>query len=105
MQNGKSQSPWRPKALYHYIQSQLLLPDLIVDISGFWDRKMEAIRTYKSQFYDPSSKEPESYVSNPDFLRMIEARAVEFGHAIGVSHGEGYTVRRPTGVKNLFDVF
>ena len=105
MENGKPQSAWRPRALYHYVQSQLMLPDLIVDISGFWDKKMEAVRAYKSQFYDPSSKEPESYVSNPNFLRMIEARAIEFGHAIGVSYGEGFTVRRPMGVKNLLDVF
>jgi len=103
--NGKAQAAWRPKALYHYVQSQLMLPDFIVDISGFWDKKMQAIRSYKSQFYDPASKEPESYVSNPNFLKMIEARAIEFGHAIGTSHGEGYTVRRPMGVKSLLDVF
>ena len=105
LENGKSQSAWRPKALYHYVQSQLMLPDLIVDISGFWEKKMDAVRAYKSQFYDPSSKEPESYVSNPNFLRMIEARGIEFGHAIGVGYGEGYTNRRPFGVKNLLDVF
>ena len=90
--------------MYHYVQSQLMLPDLIIDISGFWEQKMEAVRAYKSQFYDPASKEPESYVSNPNFLRMVEARAIEFGHAIGVRYGEGYTVRRPMGVKNLLDL-
>ncbi len=90
--------------MYHYVQSQLMLPDLIIDISGFWEQKMEAVRAYKSQFYDPTSKEPESYVSNPNFLRMVEARAIEFGHAIGVRYGEGYTVRRPMGVKNILDL-
>jgi bacillithiol biosynthesis deacetylase BshB1 len=105
LENGKPQLAWRPRAMYHYVQSQLMLPDLIVDISGYWDKKMEAIRAYKSQFYDPASKEPESYVSNPHFLRMVEARAIEFGHAIGVKYGEGYTVRRPMGMKSLFDAF
>jgi bacillithiol biosynthesis deacetylase BshB1 len=105
LENGKPQLAWRPRAMYHYVQSQLMLPDLIVDISGYWDKKMEAIRAYKSQFYDPASKEPESYVSNPHFLRMVEARAIEFGHAIGVKYGEGYTVRRPMGMKSLFNAF
>ncbi len=104
VENGKSQSAWRPRAMYHYVQSQLMLPDLIIDISAFWEQKMEAVRAYKSQFYDPASKEPESYVSNPNFLRMVEARAIEFGHAIGVRYGEGYTVRRPMGVKNILDL-
>ncbi len=105
LQDGKPQTAWRPKVLYHYIQSQMLQPDLIVDISGFWDKKMEAVRAFKTQFYDSTSKEPETYVSNPDFLKMLESRASEFGHAIGVKYGEGFTVRRFIGVKSLFDIF
>lgn len=103
--NGEDiQQAWRPRAVYHYIQSQLLQPDFIFDISGYWEKKIEAIRAFRSQFYDPSSKEPESYVSNPNFLRMVEARAVEFGHAIGATHGEGFTVRRSIGITNLLDL-
>ncbi len=105
LKEGKAQAAWRPRALYHYIQSQLIQPDLIVDITGFWDKKMEAVRAFKTQFYDPGSQEPETYVSNPDFLRMLEARATEFGHAIGVKCGEGFTVRRFIGVNSLFDIF
>jgi N-acetylglucosamine malate deacetylase 1 len=103
-ENGKLQSAWRPTAVYHYIQSQLIEPDFIVDVSGFWDTKLQAIQAFKSQFFDPSSSEPETYISKPGFLRMIEARCVEFGHAIGVTHGEGFTVRRYPGVRNLFDL-
>ena len=102
--DGKSQQAWRPKNIYHFIQSQALQPDFIIDISAHWETKQKAIRAYKSQFYDPNSSEPETYISNPGFLRMIEARAIEHGHAIGVKFGEGFTVRRPMGVKNLFDL-
>lgn len=102
--DGKQQEPWRPKVMYHYIQSQLIQPQIIVDITGFWETKMDAVRAFKTQFYDPSSKEPETYVSSPDFLRMLEARAAEFGHAIGVRYGEGFTVDRFVGVNNLFDL-
>ncbi len=98
------QLPWRPKALYHYIQSQWANPDFVVDVSGFWENKMEAIRAFKSQFYDPSSSEPETYISNPGFMKMLEARGIELGHAIGVSYGEGFTVRRTLGVNRLEDI-
>jgi bacillithiol biosynthesis deacetylase BshB1 len=101
---GISQKAWRPRNVYHFIQSQSLPPDFIVDISGYWDTKMAAVKAYKSQFFDPSSSEPETYISSPAFLRMVESRAIEHGHAIGVKYGEGFTIRRPTGVKNLFDL-
>ena len=98
------QLPWRPKALYHFIQSQYIQPDFIVDISEHWEKKMDAIRAFKTQFYDPQSKEPETYISNPLFMNLLESRAQEFGHAIGVKFGEGFTVRRSIGVDNLFSL-
>lgn len=101
---GKPQAAWRPKAMYHYIQSQYIKPDIIVDVSDFWKTKMLAIRAFKTQFYNPNSKEPTTYISDPGFLKMIESRAQEMGHAIGASYGEGFTVRRTIGVKSLFDV-
>jgi N-acetylglucosamine malate deacetylase 1 len=102
--NGAEQKVWRPEVVYHYIQSQLIEPAFIIDVSEFWEKKMESIRAFKSQFHDPSSKEPESYISTPGFLKLVEARATEFGHAIGVKYGEGYTVKRYIGVKSLFDL-
>lgn len=101
---GKPQAAWRPKNFYHYIQSDYIQPDFVVDISDTIEAKMDAIRAFKSQFYDPSSEEPETFISNPDFLRMVEARALELGYSIGVKYGEGFTVRRHPGVKNLFDL-
>lgn len=102
--DGKSQPAWRPRNVYHFIQSLSIPPHFIIDISNHWDTKLKAIKAYKSQFYDPKSNEPETYISNPAFLKMIEARAIEHGHAIGAKYGEGFTVRRPVGIKNLFDL-
>lgn len=102
---NRKQIAWRPTALYHYIQSQFIEPDFVVDISETWEKKLEAIRAFKTQFFDPASKEPETYISNPGFLKMLEARAVEMGHAIGVKYGEGFIARRWIGVKSLFDIF
>ena len=102
--DGKKQSPWRPEAVYHFIQSQFISPDFVVDISGHWETKMNAIKAFRSQFFDPASKEPETYISKPGFLKMLEARAVEYGHAIGSTYGEGFTTRRFVGVNSLFDL-
>lgn len=104
-EHGNKQNPWRPSAVYHYIQSLFIEPHFIIDVSDHWETKMSAIQAFKSQFFDPGSKEPETYISKPGFLKMIEARATELGHAIGVKYGEGFTVRRYPGVKSLFDIF
>lgn len=103
-ENGKVQQAWRPKAVYHYIQSLLIEPDFVVDITGHWDTKINSVLAYKTQFHDPNSQEPQTYISSPEFLRMVESRAIEFGHGIGVKYAEGFTVRRYPGVKSLMDL-
>jgi N-acetylglucosamine malate deacetylase 1 len=98
------QDPWRPKFVYHYIQNNYIQPDFIVDVSAYWDIKVASIMAFKSQFYNPGSQEPASFISSPDFLPFIESRAREFGHRILAKYGEGFTVERFIGVSNLFDL-
>jgi bacillithiol biosynthesis deacetylase BshB1 len=101
---GINQSPWRPKVVYHYIQNNFINPDFVVDITPYWQTKIESIMAFRSQFYDPTSKEPTSFISDPDFIPFIEARAREFGHKIMVKYGEGFTVERIPGVTDLFNL-
>lgn len=103
-EQGKKQDPWRPKVVYHFIQSLFIEPDFVVDISENWETKISAVKAYKTQFFDPTSTEPQTYISTPEFLRMIESRAIELGHAIGTKYGEGFTTRRWPGVKSLLDL-
>lgn len=102
--DGSLQQAWRPKFVYHYIQNNYIQPDFIVDISDFWELKVSSILAFKSQFYDPSSKEPASFISSPEFLPFVESRARELGHRIMVKYGEGFTVERFIGVGDLFDL-
>lgn len=101
---GVTQDPWRPKYVYHYIQNNYIQPDFIFDISAYWDTKVASIMAFKSQFYDPNSQEPASFISSPEFLPFIESRAREFGHRILTQYGEGFTVERYIGVTDLFDL-
>jgi bacillithiol biosynthesis deacetylase BshB1 len=99
--NGIVQTAWRPKAIYHYIQDYHTKPDIIFDITPFWERKMESIKAFSSQFYDPTSNEPESPISSKDFLDFIESRAREFGRVISVKYAEAFTVKRTIGSRDL----
>lgn len=102
--DGQPQEAWRPRYVYHFIQDRSLKPDFVVDISDYWEGKLESIRAFRSQFFDPNNNEPESYISSRDFWDFLEARAREFGHQIGVKFGEGYISQRMLGVKNIFEL-
>ncbi|MES2761293.1 MAG: bacillithiol biosynthesis deacetylase BshB1 [Bacteroidota bacterium] len=103
-ENGKTQSAWRPKAVYHYIQDHFIEPDFVIDITKHMDKKMESIMAYSSQFFDPKSKEPETPISSKNFMENVKAKAALFGRAINADYAEGFTVNRYMGVENLFDL-
>lgn len=101
---GNSQKEWRPKHVYHYIQWYEIEPDVVVDITGFMDKKIECIKAYKTQFYDIESKEPETPISSSNFFDSITYRARNLGRIINTEHGEGFTVERYLAVDSIFDL-
>jgi bacillithiol biosynthesis deacetylase BshB1 len=102
---GEEQKAWRPKAVYHYIQDRFLQPDFVVDVTSHVATKMEAIKAFSSQFYDPNSKEPESPLTSENFLNFVKGRMMDMGRYIQVDYAEGYTVERPLGVEDLSDLY
>jgi len=94
----------RPKAVYHYIQDQSLKADFVVDISTQVDTKKQAILAYKSQFFDPSSTEPETPISWENFVDQVLAKNAIYGRPIQAAYAEWFTVNRTIGVKNIFDL-
>lgn len=103
--NGKDQEPHRPNLMLHYIQYYYLKPDIAVDISSTFSKKLEAIKAFKSQFFDPDSKEPESVISTEKFWHVIESRAREMGSIIQTEFAEGFNTVRPMAVNSLLDVY
>lgn len=89
-ENDKIQMPHRPRKLFYYLLTYEVKPSFIVDISDTFEIKMQAIKAYKSQFYNPNSSEPETFISQPNFLKYIEARAKVFGFKIGRDYGEPF---------------
>ena len=102
--NGQKQNAWRPKTVYHYIQDRHINPDFVVDISEFMEIKMKSVLAFKSQFFDPSSLEPNTAISSKDFLEFLYGRAIEMGRQSGFLYAEGFTVERTVGVDTLFNL-
>lgn len=103
--DGVTQKEWRPKQVFHFIQDEYIKPDIIIDVTEYWDKKIESINAFGSQFFNPEWEgEPQTYISSPDFIPIIEARAREFGKVIGARYGEGFTSRKILGVNSLFDL-
>lgn len=101
--DGKPQEAWRPNMVLHFIQDRYIEPDIVIDVTEHWDKKVESIKAYGSQFHNPEWKgEPQTYISSPDFIRIIEGRAMEFGKSIQAKYAEGFTSRKILGVDNLF---
>lgn len=98
------QEPWRPKVVYHYIQWKNLEPDFVMDVTGFIDAKIAAIKAYGSQFYDPNSDEPETPISSKNFIDSVIYRARDLGRIVGVEYAEGFTVERFVAVDSLGDL-
>jgi len=101
---GKPQTCWRAKAVYHYIQDRYIKPDFAIDITEVMEKKMKAIHAYKSQFYSELSKEPITPISTKEFIEALYARATEYGRPFGVRYAEGFTAERIPGVHSLFDL-
>lgn len=101
---GEAQEAWRPKAVYHYIQDYFIKPDFVVDITPFMEQKMQSIKAFSSQFYNPDSKEPDSPLTQKHFFEYLRGRMADMGRYIQVDYAEGFTISRPAGVESLSDL-
>lgn len=102
--DGQKQQAYRPKYVYHYIQWKNIEPDFVVDITGFNNKRIEAIMAYGSQFYDPNSQEPETPIATKNFLESLNYRAQDLGRLIGADYAEGFTAERYLAVNSLSDL-
>ena len=90
LENGKPQDPWRPRACYCFMQWHEFEPSFIVDVTNEFEVRMEAMRAFRSQFYDPENRERSTILSTPEFLEMIRTRLAYYGARIGKKYGEPF---------------
>jgi len=85
-----AQAVFRPSKLFYYMQTYTFQPSFIVDITDSFDKKMNSVRAFKTQFHNPDSNEPETFISKPEFIDFVESRAKYFGFQIGKKFGEPF---------------
>ncbi len=96
------QTAWRPKFVFNFIQDRYLKPDFLIDVSAEMEQKIESVKAYKTQFFNVENPGgPQTYISSPEFLESVYARAAMFGKMIGVKYAEGFLSKKTIGFKNL----
>lgn len=98
------QEPHRPRSYFHYMQTYEFLPSFVVDISDEFEKRMEAVAAFKSQFHNPGSTEPETFLSQPEYLDSLRARFEYYGDRIGRKYGEPFYSVNMVGVASPFDL-
>jgi bacillithiol biosynthesis deacetylase BshB1 len=101
MHEGITQNAWRPAYTFHYIQDRFIQPSFVIDITAYMERKMEAVLAYGTQFNSADTSEPQTYISSPQFLETVKARALMLGKRIGVGYAEGYITEKIIGFSNF----
>jgi N-acetylglucosamine malate deacetylase 1 len=84
------QGAYRPKKIFYYMQTYTFDPSFIVDITGCHEIKMKAVKAYSTQFYDSKNKEPQTFISRPEFISHIDSRSLFYGFQIGKQYGEPF---------------
>jgi len=95
----------RPQTVLYYMQNYMVAPSFVVDVTKTWKTKMRSVAAYKSQFHDPRSNEPQTFISDPKFLDMIDARGKHFGALIGAPFGEAFVTKQPPRVDDLIAAY
>jgi bacillithiol biosynthesis deacetylase BshB1 len=104
MADGRPQEAWRPKQVFHFLQDRYHEPDFVVDISAVMEQKLEAIKSFSSQFLAPKDHEPQTYISGSGFFDSVIYRAKMLGKMVGVEYAEGYTSAKMIGIRSFADV-
>jgi N-acetylglucosamine malate deacetylase 1 len=104
--DGTAQLHWRPKYVFHYIQDRYAHPSFVYDITPVFDRKLQSIKAYSSQFHSTeyAKDEPQTYISTPEFLNAIIGRHQMFGKMIGVPYAEGFITEKMIGIRDFDDL-
>lgn len=97
--------PHRPDVVLYYLQNYVRHPSFVVDVTAQWEQRMKAVFAYESQFWNPDSKEPETFISKKSFIDMIEGRARHFGAMIGREFGEAFVTMQPPMINDPVEAY
>ncbi len=102
--DGVKQEPHRAQRMLCFMQTYDFQPSFYIDITDTLNENVRAMKAFASQFHNPEvyqSDEPETFISRPGFLEMLESRARYFGEKIGVKYAEAFYSVEPIGLDSL----
>lgn len=99
--------PFRPSQLIYF--PELFInkkPDFIIDISGFYEQKIKAIKAYGSQVTGNGDETTApSFLRSDNFWDMLNARAKYIGAISGTKYGEPFFCDTPVRVTDVYRAF
>jgi bacillithiol biosynthesis deacetylase BshB1 len=92
--------PHRSPRLYAYrVYGDPEPPSMIVDVSTVFETKIEALRAYRSQLFNPEYEGEPTYVSSELFWESLHNRASYWGSRISVAYAETLYALEPIPVQ------
>ncbi len=98
-------TPFRPNEYLFFMAHFTFEPSFIVDVTGYWEQKVESVKCYHSQLHDATRDGLETLISQPAFIKRLEGRARNYGGMIYAEFGEPFLVRRPVPVVDPVDLY
>jgi bacillithiol biosynthesis deacetylase BshB1 len=87
-------APFRPEAVAWVGGENPGQPDLLVDVSAVWERRMAAFDAFGSQF-DQDASQPATRIAHPAFRRGVLGRAMHWGSLRMCDWAEALWCERP----------
>ena len=100
-QLGIKGEPHRPKKILYSAMYAEVRPSFCVDITPFFQKKLEAIHCFASQFAGDMSQLTELYPAWGRLIDQLTTQCKSFGHAIGVDYAEPFVVKEMLSVDNV----
>ncbi|MCP4728047.1 MAG: bacillithiol biosynthesis deacetylase BshB1 [bacterium] len=95
----------RPKGLMYYMCRGVFEPTMIIDVTDFFEKKMEAVNAFYSQLYQEKSTEPETPLSRPEFRDHLHVRAKFYGKMIGCKYGEPFFTEKTPRIEDPIKIW
>jgi len=97
---------YRPENLIYFPELNFNNPDFIIDITDYWETKVDLIKCYASQVkLDKDHNNGTTFLKSKSFWEILEARAVVAGALIGVRYGEPFFCTHPPKIENPLKAF
>lgn len=91
---------FRPDKVFYYMGWYTFEPDVVVDVTDYAQRKLEAVAAYESQFDPRVGSDPQTRLTSEGFWSSLEHRMGHYGALIGARYGEGFRVRGTLAVED-----